>query len=128
MSLPRRSDSVFRFLPNVSTHGADKPPPEPLSVVSGRHDIPRLSTTADPPQYHFYKKPLSAFVLEDEKFTNMIPNETPNRELVDSLEQRDPIDLKLLDDIFSGNHKPIAYYYGLDREYPECAGPSSSRV
>jgi hypothetical protein len=42
----------------------------------------------------------------------MISDETPEGELVDALERRDPVDLKALDDIFSGNRKGIEYYYG----------------
>lgn len=44
----------------------------------------------------------------------MISDETPDSELVDTLDQRDPVDLKALDDIFSGNRKGIEYYYGQD--------------
>lgn len=42
----------------------------------------------------------------------MLSAKTPDEEIVDELERRDPIDLKALGDTFGGNRKDIEYYYG----------------
>jgi len=48
----------------------------------------------------------------------MMTDETPDSELVDILARRDPVDLKVLNDIFAGNRKQIERYYGTDATEP----------